>query len=175
MVLDFRKVRRTEVVTGLAGVALIVIMLAFHWYAVRESHLIGSQGTRTGLAQNAFEAYGITDLILLATALAAIALPITKAAGWRPASSAWPATIVLGLAIVSVLLVVIRIAAPPDLEASSGAHASDFPHVDVVLRGGVWVGLAAVVAILGGAFGAGREEARPVGANTSLGRPAGAE
>jgi hypothetical protein len=97
VVLDFRNLTRGELIAGLSGVALFVIMLAVDWYGINV--LLIAEGdpdpdvVRFGgglnwveaLTRNAFEAFTVIDLVLLLTALAAVALPLWSALG-RPAT-----------------------------------------------------------------------------------------
>jgi hypothetical protein len=95
VVLDFRNLTRGEQIAGLAGVALLVIMLVFKWYGLRAEGLI--DGTREGATRNAFQSFTITDFLLLLTALAAIALPLWIAAGRQLPRPFAPGTVVAAL------------------------------------------------------------------------------
>src|SRR4051794_11592172 len=98
MALDFRRVSRAELVAGAAGVALIVFMIAVHWYGVRETQLMGSpdapHGVAEGFPRNAFQSFTFIDIYLLLTALAAIVLPLVRAADFNVASRVRPDLIV---------------------------------------------------------------------------------
>jgi hypothetical protein len=84
VVLDFRTLTRGEQLAGVAGIALLVVMIVFKWYGLRAEGVLDESGaltTREGATRNAFQAFAVTDVVLLLTALAAIALPLWSAAG----------------------------------------------------------------------------------------------
>jgi hypothetical protein len=146
LILDFTRLRRGELITGLAGVGLLVVMLAFSWFAVKVSPSPGS--TVMGFGRNAFESFTLIDLVLLATALLAIASPLVSASQDQFRLRHATAVIVCGLGIAAVILIAIRIASPPDL-AVPGGHVSDI-NAEVVRRVGVWLGLLTAIGVVAG-------------------------
>jgi hypothetical protein len=116
---DFNKARRGELIAGAAGVALIVFMLAVHWYGVRATNLMpgpmAPHGVAEGFPRDAFESFTFLDLYLLITALAAIALPVARASELTIAPSFPFNLIVRGLGIVAVALIIARLIDPPNL------------------------------------------------------------
>ena len=158
MVLDFRNLTRGEQIAGLAGVALLVIMLAFKWYGVRAEGVLDESGaltTREGATRNAFEAFTVTDIVLLLTALAAIALPLWSAAGRQLPRPFAPGAVVAALGLLGFVLIALRLISPPDwtFEVNGDEpHVGDFPDTDVTRRVGVWLGLVAAAAIAYGGY-----------------------
>jgi hypothetical protein len=168
VVLDFRNLTRGELIAGLAGVALFVIMLVFKWYGIKGVVLFGESGgleTREGATRNAFQAFTITDLVLLLTALAAVALPLWSALG-RPATGPIrPGAIVAVLGGVAFVLIAFRLVSPPDLStAIPGVHVSDIPDetpFEVTRKVGPWLGLVPVALIAYGGYLSARDRASP--------------
>jgi hypothetical protein len=164
MVLDFRKANRAELIAGACGVALIVFMLALHWYGVRFTNLLPSPatpgGVATGYPRDAFESFTVIDIYLLITALAAIALPLVRAAGLPIASRIPVDLIVAALGVIAVVLIGIRLVDPPDLVAhfpGGSVRVSHYEGDEVILKAGPWLGLVAAVGIAVGGWN-GREE-----------------
>jgi hypothetical protein len=167
VVLDFRKLSRGEIVAGIAGVALIVFMLAVHWYGIRATQLLPGPdapgGVAEGYPRDAFESFTFIDIYLLLTALAAIALPLLKASELDV--SRIPANLIVGiLGAVAVALIVFRLIDPPDLvfnlPKGPQPRASDFPGTEVIRKIGPWLGLVAAAGIAFGGLAAGREATR---------------
>jgi hypothetical protein len=158
VVLDFRKVSRGELLAGAAGIALIVFMLAVHWYGVRETNLVSGPTAPHGIAEayprDAFESFTFIDIYLLITALAAIALPLLRASELTISASL--NLIVGGLGIAGVVVIVIKLIDPPDLVL---IHAG-VPHytvsqlggAEVIRKVGPWLGLVAAAGITVGAL-----------------------
>jgi hypothetical protein len=155
MAFDFRKVSRGELIAGASGIALIVFMLAVHWYGIRSTNLLPSElaphGVAEGFPRDAFESFTFLDIYLLITAIAAIALPLVHAS-----QLAVPATIpvnltVAGLGLIAVVLIVLRLIDPPDLATSDrvGNHIvlTDEPGTEVIRKAGPWLGLVAALGI----------------------------
>jgi hypothetical protein len=162
LVLDFRNLTRGELIAGLAGVPLFVIMLAVDWYGLKADFGAAFEGygptTREGAYRNAFQAFTVIDLVLLLTALAAVALPLWSAMG-RPATGRLrPGATVAALGGVALVLIAFRLISPPDLELAIPSEAGggsvrvgDFPDpnpYEVTRKVGPWLALvpAALVA-----------------------------
>lgn len=164
MVLDFTKLSRGERMAGIAGIALIMGMLAFKWYGVKGGGVVHLSGFSTPDAdsqnlfdsRNAFQSFTFVDLILLVTALAAIALPLLSASGRGVSLSIAPGMIVALLGVVSVVVIVIRIISPPDL-VFDGVDLSPL-GAEVTREIGVWLGLFAATGVACGGFAATRVE-----------------
>jgi hypothetical protein len=156
VVLDFRNVTRGEQIAGLAGVALLAIMLVFKWYGVHAEGLLDPPGTFDGGTRNAFQSFTVTDVVLLLTALAAIALPLWSAAGRQFPGPFAPDAIVAALGVLAFGLIAFRLISPPNWTVDVGGgqepHVSDFPDTDVTRRVGAWLGLVAAAAIAYGGY-----------------------
>ena len=172
MVLDFRNLTRGEQIAGLAGVALFVIMLAFDWYGINGWEVafgepgdivVGGGGLNRVEVdlRNAFQAFTVIDLVLLLTALAAVALPLWSALG-RPATGPLrPGAIVAALGGVAFVLIAFRLISPPDLEIAIPSEAgggsfrvseTDEPPYEVTRKVGPWLGLVAAAFIAYGGY-----------------------
>jgi hypothetical protein len=169
LVLDFRNLTRGEQIAGLAGVALFVIMLAFDWYGINGWEVafgepgdivVGGGGLNRVEVdlRNAFQAFTVIDLVLLLTALAAVALPLWSALG-RPATGPLrPGAIVAALGGVAFVLIAFRLISPPDLESAipggGSIRVSDAgdPPWEVTRKAGPWLGLVAAAFIAYGGY-----------------------
>jgi hypothetical protein len=180
LVLDFRNLTRGELIAGLAGVALFVIMLAVDWYGLNVLLLAEgdpdpdvvqgnvARGEGAGLnwvegpARNAFEAFTVIDLILLLTALAAVALPLWSALGRPAIGPHQPGEVVAALGAVAFVLIAFRLIDLPDLEIPIAPGVPDPPediHVsdteglyEATRKVGPWLGLVAAGFIMYGGY-----------------------
>ena len=134
-----RRVRPGEIVAGVAGLALLVVLF-LDWYSVA--------GRAAGLS--AWDAFTVVDVLLALLALLGIALLVSQVAGRGPALPVALEVITTTLALAATLLVLYRIANQPG--------ANDGVGVAV----GAWLGAACCVALFLGAWLALRDErARP--------------
>jgi hypothetical protein len=128
LVLDFRNLTWGEAIAGLAGIALFVIMLVADWYGINvllvafgdpDPDVVRGGGGLNwveALTRNAFQAFTVIDLVLLLTALAAVALPLWSALG-RPATGRIrPGAVVAALGGLAFALIAFRLISLPDLE-----------------------------------------------------------
>jgi hypothetical protein len=152
VVLDFRRLSRAEWLAGASGVALLVVALAFTWFAVKAEVTVNQEtfalGTVEGDPHNAFESFAVIDLVVLVVALLAIAIPLVRASGRELPLRPWLVLAAAGLAASA--LIAYRIIEPPDLvlpgpgpQGPETLHASEYPNVTVVRKAGVWLGLGA--------------------------------
>jgi len=130
------KIRAGDVVAGVGGVALLVVMF-LPWYG-------GVDGDQT-----AWQAFSVVLVFLVVTALLGFALLVTTVFERTPALPV--AAQVWGSAIgaLTTLIVLYRIANQP------GDNAA------VTVRYGAWVGLACVLAVTAGAWASMRRDVRP--------------
>ena len=136
-----------ELVAG-AGGALLLVATFLPWFAVdialRLPHRSGGTTIR-GEGVNAWQAFAVLDVLLLITALAAIALLVLRAAD--VASARVPVALVTAVAgVVCAALVVFRLLDPPDLPVVEGVGS------EVGRRIGAFFALLATAAISWGAF-----------------------
>ena len=173
MVLDFRNLTRGEQIAGLAGVALFVIMLAFDWYGINGWEVafgepgdivVGGGGLNRVEVdlRNAFQAFTVIDLVLLLTALAAVALPLWSALG-RPATGRIrPGAVVAALGGLAFVLIAFRLISLPDLEIAIPSEAGggsfrvsdvsgETPY-EVTRKVGPWLGLVAAAFVAYGSY-----------------------
>jgi hypothetical protein len=156
MVFDFNKVSRGELIAAAGGIALIVFMLAVHWYGVKLTGVLvdgGRLGTSEGFPRDAFESFSFVDVYLLITALAAIALPVVRASELTVPPTLPINLIVAGFGIVAVILLVIRLIDPPDLVNTVDGvqvRVTDSPGAEVTRKVGPWLGLVAAAGIAAG-------------------------
>jgi hypothetical protein len=130
------RLRIGESLAGLAAVALLVLLLAVHWY-----------GGRRIPPATGWEALTVTRWVALVTIAAGLALPLTQATRRAPAVPASLSVIVLVLGIVLTVILLIRV-------------VIDLPGPDelVSARAGAYLGLAGAVAIAAGGFLSLRQE-----------------
>lgn len=139
--MDVSRLRRGEQIAGASGLALLLIMFIFSWF----SYDLGPFGD-AGL--NAFESFGLIDIILLLAALAGIALAIIALSQTEVNLPVATSAIATGLAILGVLLIIFRIISPPDFDTG----------VDADRAIGVFLGLLATAGIAAGGWMAMQEE-----------------
>jgi len=150
-------------------------MLVFTWFAIKATVLdanFTNPHTEVGGGRNAFESFSVIDLLLLVAALAAIALPLRSASQWQGGLRLPLSATVAILGVVSVVLIVIRIASPPDL-VLPGGHVSDPQGAEVVRQIGVWLGLIAAAGVAYGGIAAMRAPDTRGGVRADTASPGG--
>jgi hypothetical protein len=149
--LDFAVLNRGEKIAGVAGVLLILIMFIFDWFGPKGATDLG--GT------NAWESYGLTDIILFLTALAAVGLAVLAASDAEVGIPVALSAIVTALGIISVILVVISIISPPDYDIP-GVAGTAFAggEIETSVKIGVILGLLAAIGVTVGGYLAMQEE-----------------
>ena len=134
--MELSRLRQGELVAGIGGVALLVVMF-LDWYAV-----VGFGE----VAANAWQAFSITDLILAITALSGIALAVLTASRRSPALPVALSVITATLGALATLLVFYRILNQPG------------PNDFVEVKFGAFVGFLAVLAVAAGGYLSLRDE-----------------
>jgi hypothetical protein len=173
--MDFRRLRVGEWVVGASGL-LLLVALFLPWYELGQGIVVGPPDVLDAHA-SAWDAFTVIDVLLALGALAAIAVVFVTAAHATPAVPLALESLVTLLGLVLVLLVVFRLADPPDvsfLESTAGRATRE--HVEDIDRAaGAWLGLVAVLGICAGGLTASRDERRSrAGRTTDLsGRPVG--
>jgi hypothetical protein len=144
------KVRAGDVLAGLGGIALIVLVFAAPWYHFIEGVYPGTRVIAPGHeTQTAWEALDVLRFALILTALLGITQFATTV---FERTTAWPvAAGVFSAAIGSLtsLWMLIRVINPPG------------PNAEADLRWGAWAGLLATLAVTAGAWWSMRDEVRP--------------
>ena len=128
-----RRVRAGELVSGVAGVVLLVSMF-LDWYAVS-----GRDDTLT-----AWGAFSVVDLLLALVALLGIALAVSQMAGRGPALPVALGVITTTLALAGTLLLLYRILNQPGpndlISVEAGAYVGLLASLGVFL--GAWLSLS---------------------------------
>jgi uncharacterized membrane protein YqjE len=141
-------VRRGEIIAGVSGLALIIVMFLTWWSADTGGLDVGAAAEALGVEVdttfNAWQPADFVDVIWFLTALSAIGLGLAAASRTSVSLPVALSAVVTGLALLSLVLIVIRIIDPPfELGRSYG----------------VWLGLLAIIGILYGAWETMQEEA----------------
>lgn len=108
---------RGNVIAASCGVALFAVMfLSWFDYSSLGGVDISARATAAGIdtTHNAWQAFALIDLVLLATALAAVVAAVISARSGGARASVSPEALVFGLGVLSTLLVLYRILDPVD-------------------------------------------------------------
>jgi uncharacterized membrane protein len=127
---ELSRLRRGDVIAGLGGVALLVVMF-LDWYAAGGS---------------AWQAFSVSDLILALTAVSGIGLAVLTASRRSPALPVAASVITSTLGAFATLLVLYRILNQPG------------PNELVEVKLGAFLGFLAVLAVTAGGYLAIRDE-----------------
>jgi hypothetical protein len=133
---DPRRLRGGEWIAGLSGAALVVILF-LPWY--------GAEGTSA--TSSAWEAFSVNDGILLFVALFAVGLAVAAGTQRTTAVPNAMASLTALFGILAIVLVAVRLAWPPG-DATTREY-------------GAWLGLAACLGIVFGAYRAMANEHTP--------------
>lgn len=141
--MDVGRLTQGQKIAGAAGL-LLLISLWLGWYGVDLGPAAAAVGVSIDVTANAWEAFGMIDLLLFLTALAAIALAVLTATGRTADLPVNPAQVAAGLGALSTLLVLYRIINPP----GEGGIGVEF---------GAFIGLLAAAGVAFGAWRAMQE------------------
>ena len=174
----------TKIAAGAAVVLLIVMFLS--WFqlesvtaeatglpegAPSSFEISGSdleaeaESSDESLSKSAWQSFGLIDIVLLITIIAAIAMAVIQASGSSVRVPSWLATAVAGLGFLAAVLVLFRLISPPDLVEAFGG-TGDVPdnvelETEVGRSFGVFLGVIAAAGIAYGGWRATQEEAVP--------------
>ena len=148
--MDVSRLNQGEKLAGAAGIALLLVMFIFTWFSFDVP--FGDAGF------NAWESFGLIDLILFVAAVAGITLAVVAASQSKVDLPVALSAITAGLGILAVVLIVFRILSPPDFGA--GGFGVD---VDADRGIGVFLGLIAAIGIAAGGWMAMQEEGTSFG------------
>jgi hypothetical protein len=164
---DRRRLSEGELIAGIAGLVLL-IDLWLDWYGVKVTAGGGLlKGFSIGASANAWESFGLIDIILFLVALIAIGVALLRALDRLPDMPWPPATIVTIAGGIAVLLILFRIIdTPVDTHGVNG--------IDVSRKIGIWLGLLAAAAITYGGWRAMQEAGASFGDFSGPRRGAGA-
>lgn len=149
--MDTSRIGRGEMIAAVSAIALFLIMFIFSWFGIDAS--AGAFSASAGA--NAWESFGLIDLILLITIIVAIAGAAMSANAQAVNSPVALSAVTAGLGILSVLLILFRIISPPDFGVGD---FGDIAGVEVGRKIGVFLGLIAAGGIAFGGWQAMQEE-----------------
>jgi hypothetical protein len=141
--MDFNRLRLGELIAGAAGVILLIVMF-LPWFGLAglTGGLGGSLADAPGfdVTKNAWDAVSVLAILLLVTALAAIAAAVITGTQQSVALPVAASVIVTALGVLAALLVLYRILNQPG------------PNALIDVRFGAYLGLIACAAIALGGF-----------------------
>ncbi len=143
--MELSRLRRGDLIAGLGGVALLIVMF-LDWYGAGGNATFQGQDIKISLGFNAWEAFSITDLILALTAVAGIGLAVITATRRSPALPVAASVITATLGALATLLVFYRILNQPG------------PNEFFDVKLGAFLGFLSVLAIAAGGYLAMRDE-----------------
>ena len=143
--MELSRLRPGELIAAAGGVALLVVMF-LDWYAVGGTTSVGGSDVRISLGLTAWEAFGITDILLALAALIAIGLAVITAARRSPALPVAASVITSTTGILATLLVLYRILNQPG------------PNEFVEVKLPAFLGFLCVLAIAAGGWRSMRDE-----------------
>jgi hypothetical protein len=146
--MDTSRLRQGELIAGVAGALLLVIMF-LNWFGAPDE--VNGLPTGANIAEaagfdtsfSAWQAFDFIDIILFITAIVAVGLAVMTATARTVALPVAASAITAGLGILSTLLVLYRIIDPP---------------FELDRKYGVFLGLIAAAAIAYGGWRAMQEE-----------------
>jgi hypothetical protein len=136
--------RKAEPLAGLGGL-LLLVSLFLPWYQVDVVETAATEHSRT-LHFTGWTIFDVTDVLLAALALLAVAVPIASLATRGPAKSIATAVLASALGWIAVVLVLFRMLVTP---------------YDLELDYGIWVGLAGATLAWVGSWLSMRDESTP--------------
>jgi hypothetical protein len=139
--MDFARVRFGDWVMALGGVAVLLVMLV-DWYSIPE----------LDVGFNAWESFAVNDVILALAAVMALTAFVLTATQPTAAVPLALASLTTFVALLSLVLVVIRLIWTPDV--AEGAF-------DAEREAGAWLGLLATSVLLAGCLASIRDERLP--------------
>jgi hypothetical protein len=155
---DFSRVSIGEIVAGVSGLMLLIVMF-LPWFggkATIELPGIGTISTSPSDTANAWESFTVIDLILFVVAVLAIGMLIARAAGAATAETVAPPGLIVGAAgVLAVILILYRLIDTPGEVHVPGAAVSH----DITRELGIFLGLIAALGIAFGGYAAMNERA----------------
>ena len=174
--MDFSKLRTGELIAGVCGVLLLIVMF-FSWYGIG-----GSAGSILSAANidttvNAWKAFDFIDLLLFVTALVAIGAAVLAASGRSVALPVAASVVVTVLGIIVALLVLYRIINQPGpndvVDVKFGAYLGFLVCLGIAVGG--FLAMADEGATPGGGCGTAAAAPPPQPAPPPAAPPSGAE
>jgi hypothetical protein len=149
--MDTSRLRTGELIAGVAGAALIIIMF-LNWWGAPEITVetpLGEVTSGGGASANAWEAADFNDIVWFVTGVVAVGLALAAATAQTVALPVAASALTAGLGILSTILILYRIIDPP---------------FDADREYGVFLGLIAAAAIAYGGWRSMQEEGTTFGA-----------
>jgi hypothetical protein len=144
------RLRRGEMVAGVAAVVLVVLMFAASWYGREGSSARSAAGFGLPTTIDGWNSLPTLRWLMLLTVVASLALVFAQATRRAPALPVSLSVIVIALAVLNTLCLVYRVLiAVPD------------PGYPVGARAGAYLGLACSIVLTYGGYRSLREEDRP--------------
>jgi hypothetical protein len=141
---DRNRLSQGELIAGIGGLVLL-IDLWFKWYGVKVSAGGALRNFNIGVSANAWESFGLIDIILFLVALIAIGFALLRATNNMPDMPYPSATIVTVAGGLALLLILYRIIDTP-------VDTGGVDGIDVTRKIGVWIGLLSAAAITYGGW-----------------------
>jgi hypothetical protein len=142
---ELSRLRPGELIAAAGGAALLVVMF-LDWYAVGGTTKVAGSDLRVSLGLTAWEAFGITDILLALAALIAIGLAVVTATRRSPALPVAASVLTATTGILATLLVLYRILNQPG------------PNEFVEVKLPAFLGFLCVLAIAAGGWRSMRDE-----------------
>jgi hypothetical protein len=140
---DLRRLRHGEWIAGVSG-ALLLVALFLDWYSAGDG----------AVSANGWESFSVTDVLLAAAALFGLALALGAATQRSPAVPQAVGALTVPVAFVAAVAVVIQALSLPE-----GADAREL---------GLYLGIAATLGVLIGAWRSIGDESFPKGASPEV-------
>lgn len=143
--MDTTRLGRGAMIAAASAVALFLIMFIFDWFGIGDTTVVTGVGEVEveGGGGSAWQVFQFIDIVLLITIIVAIGWAVMRANDSRADLPVAPSALVLGLAALSLLLIIYRIIDPP---------------FDLDRQIGVFLGLLATAGIAYGAYEGMKEE-----------------
>jgi hypothetical protein len=142
------RLRPGELIAAAGGVALLVVMF-LDWYAAGGTTEVSGRDVEISVGFNAWEAFGITDVLLAIAGLTAIGLAVITATRRSPALPVAASVITTTVGALAVLLVLYRIVNQPG------------PNEFIEVKFPAFLGFLCVLAIAAGGWLSMRDEEWP--------------
>jgi hypothetical protein len=142
---ELSRLRPGELIAAAGGVGLLVVMF-FDWYAAGGRTQVAGRDIDISVGFNAWQAFGITDILLALTALTAIGLAVLTATQRSPALPVAASVITSTVGILATLLVLYRILNQPG------------PNEFIEVKFPAFLGFLCVLAIAAGGWRSMRDE-----------------
>jgi hypothetical protein len=150
--MEAAKPGRGETIAAIAGLALLVVMFFFPWFGVSTS---GIPAAGELPSADAWQSFTLIDLFLFLTVLVAVGGAVLAAGSRSVNTPVATSAITCVFGILATLLILFRIAFPPELVSGGSGLGSLF---DTSREVGVYLGLLASIAIVYGSWTAMKEE-----------------